>query len=446
MNRLINCLLFVLTISSNVFCQTVTHSFDNEMFQYFGRWDKSNTTRYASDFVGSEVRFKFTGTKLVVKMRQFKNTWSKTYVDVFIDGVRKDSISIKGKEWHQIFESETAETHTVSIFKRSESFMGDLGFLGIDLTGELLEPEKVKPLKFLFGGASWETGYGNIPNLPVEISRDSSGTSELTNSYYSYPAIVSRMYEAQYQCACFGGKGLIRAYDGDTVFQLPQIFYSSLGAQKKPFDMQSFVPDVVVLDLGGNDFEIGVPEKELFVNTYLTFLENVRTTYPNTHIIIADLTLVANDTLRDSTIYNIYEDYTQTVYNTFSDSDEKVYLWRYAEKNIKFWGLETHPNIPTLDNMATDLFGFIQTKIGFELGVEGENKSESFNLMFPNPVHDKLVLTNINSGETVKICDLNGRVVFESKGSINQELDVHDLSAGIWLLQVGNQVSRFIKD
>lgn len=61
--------------------------------------------------------------------------------------------------------------------------------------------------------------------------------------------------------------------------------------------------------------------------------------------------------------------------------------------------------------------------------------------IYPNPTQDILILQGI-AAQALRIYDLQGRLLKTTEGT---EISVGDMADGIYLLQVGTQVVRFIK-
>ncbi|MGN0236240.1 MAG: T9SS type A sorting domain-containing protein [Paludibacteraceae bacterium] len=61
--------------------------------------------------------------------------------------------------------------------------------------------------------------------------------------------------------------------------------------------------------------------------------------------------------------------------------------------------------------------------------------------IYPNPAQDRLVVQGAE-GKTLRVYDLQGRLLRQTEGT---EVQVEDLSDGTYLLQIGTQVVRFIK-
>lgn len=61
--------------------------------------------------------------------------------------------------------------------------------------------------------------------------------------------------------------------------------------------------------------------------------------------------------------------------------------------------------------------------------------------IYPNPTQDRLVVQGAE-GQTLRVYDLQGRLLRQTEDT---EVKVEDLTNGTYLLQVGTQVVRFIK-
>lgn len=67
--------------------------------------------------------------------------------------------------------------------------------------------------------------------------------------------------------------------------------------------------------------------------------------------------------------------------------------------------------------------------------------------VYPNPAQNVLFVEGLNSNDIVRIYDLNGKLIDMSES--NNEgivmLSVSDLPEGVYLLQIGVEIVKFIK-
>ena len=70
-----------------------------------------------------------------------------------------------------------------------------------------------------------------------------------------------------------------------------------------------------------------------------------------------------------------------------------------------------------------------------------EGTTASGIILYPNPTQDRLVVQGAE-GQTLRVYDLQGRLLKQAEST---EVQVEDLANGTYLLQIGTQVVRFIK-
>ena len=65
--------------------------------------------------------------------------------------------------------------------------------------------------------------------------------------------------------------------------------------------------------------------------------------------------------------------------------------------------------------------------------------------IYPNPAKDVLRINNLTDNQLVTIYSINGAVVKKIIASGDTEIDISNLNAGIYIIGVGNEFSKFIK-
>lgn len=80
------------------------------------------------------------------------------------------------------------------------------------------------------------------------------------------------------------------------------------------------------------------------------------------------------------------------------------------------------------------------------LETEGTNENNATALsIFPNPVHDALVIRNLQGSQTVSIYALDGRLMKTFAASGEQAIDISDLAMGIYLVKTESATLKMIK-
>ncbi len=67
--------------------------------------------------------------------------------------------------------------------------------------------------------------------------------------------------------------------------------------------------------------------------------------------------------------------------------------------------------------------------------------------VYPNPTHDFLFVNGLHSNEIIRLFDLQGKLILTSVADLegNVQLSVSQLPKGSYLLQVGVEIIKFIK-
>ena len=181
--------------------------------------------------------------------------------------------------------------------RRTETWQGVTTLLGLRLAAgkELLPATPWPSRKLLFIGDSVTAGEGT--DRPADCVKD---PPRFSNARLSYGMRLARTLDAQCHLVAFGGRGLIRDWQGRReVLTAPEFFDLAIpeeaGATPPPFDHASYVPDAVFVSLGTNDFNLAIgplPEREEFVSAYVRFVRVLRSRYPLAHVFLTEGAIV----------------------------------------------------------------------------------------------------------------------------------------------------------
>ena len=335
--------------------------------------------------VGGMVRadapeVEYTGRTVASDAGNVDYDWTGTYFRTTLDGDRLDAeISVTGESWFNVFadgklmkkfgvaSTDTVVTiaeglgsgkHDIMVQKCTEGEYGRVSVRGFVLpSGCSLEyPESMPERHIEFIGNSLTCGFGTEGkdrNEPFKVSTE--------NCNLSYATIVSRYFDAGYTLIAHSGQGAVRNY-GDSLRvsevcmqeRMLRTFDSDTVAWKP-----SYVPDLVIINLGSNDFSLPpYPTEEEFVDGYCNLLSQVRTLYgdipvicvcpPTTGEPLNGYLRKAKDRMEGSPVYVI--ELTKGLYNDTSDL-----------------GSAWHPNYSGQLKMAMGLIPYISTVTGWEM-------------------------------------------------------------------------------
>ncbi|SHJ10633.1 GDSL-like Lipase/Acylhydrolase family protein [Dethiosulfatibacter aminovorans DSM 17477] len=183
----------------------------------------------------------------------------------------------------------------VRVVKLSESAYSTIGVRGIKTDGNV-SPAPEKGLKIEFIGDSITCGYG------VEGANNDLAKTSNENFAKSYAYLAAEKLDADYSAVAYSGYGVI---SGHTTYghrqplrSVPR-YYSKFGNSGGTFsdgmspsdvawDHREFVPDIVVINLGTNDYfytgDDTVKTRE-FMEGYIDFLKMVRNKNQNAYML-----------------------------------------------------------------------------------------------------------------------------------------------------------------
>jgi lysophospholipase L1-like esterase len=374
----------------------------NPLLRYQGRLDSSDAARYRFDWSATTIEARFTGSRIGVILA------GDGYFDAWIDGVKVPTLpgpdGILPATTHASFklapDGKTGPTtpaaparlclsanlpeliagfHTLKLRKRSETHWSLTSFGGLLLEpGATLLPLPSRSRRRLeIIGDSYSAGYGNeSPSKSDPTGQDASGHScsneELpgyTNAGLAFGPLAAEQLGAEVQVNAYSGLGMVRHYAGSTAF-LPFPSYYARTLQSlpdSPPDLADWKPQVVVLELGTNDFStpLGPNDagrfasrsalKQAYRKTYREFLATLRARYPGVLIIAA-----ATDTWPDDEMTAE----VRAIVEAEQAAGRKDI--RYFEI-IKFWsnGCDMHPDLATHRKWAGALIKLLHKELGW---------------------------------------------------------------------------------
>lgn len=299
---------------------------------------------------------------------------------VLVDGeiICDDVMSEKEKEI-TLFGGDSRRTAQVTVIHLSEAGNGAVGVKNIHVTSGTAKPVVPVPekeLKIEFIGDSITCAYG--------VEGKSSGESFKTtteNFMKSYAYLTAELLDADYSAVSYSGHGIISGYtsgEKNTNQLVPDLYEKTgnLADYSQPWDFSGSDNDVVVINLGTNDYSYlqNSPEGggEDFVEGYTAFLEMVRRNNPDAYIICTMGTMGGNDVV-----------YPLIVEAVKKFGDEKVSCYESITQNIQTDGVgsDWHPSEITQQNSAYVLadkicqaLGIESSQIGLDVAVDAEYK------------------------------------------------------------------------
>lgn len=263
---------------------------------YGGRVDCRDPNAVGFAYPGGYVRARFAGTALDFVYRdagQGSETGT-NYFNVVIDD--RPPVVLKldpGEKVYPIARDLAPGEHSVTVWKRTES--GQLGqarsgegsFLGLRVPdGSELLPPFPRAHRIEFIGDSITCAYG--AGLSTTTPDNAHYTSKNANAYASWAAVAARTLDADLMLVCYSGRGVYRNFQGGGGEAMPALYPRTLPDQETPlWDFSVFEPEVIVVNLGTNDFSPGGVDREKFRTAYAEFVASLRARSPQATLILA---------------------------------------------------------------------------------------------------------------------------------------------------------------
>lgn len=349
-----------------------TFAADEQHVKLIGRTGEAEGIRWLA-LSASGVEFTFTGTSAaftIVGDNMITNAEKQPRYAVYINGEQTmDNLVDSAEATVTVFTADEAQETTVKLLKLSEAQESTMGIKDISITSVGgAKPTAEKKLKIEFIGDSITCGYG----VDDEVKEHHFSTAT-ENATKTYAFKTAENLDADWSFVSFSGHGIISGYTDNGQKQTQQTvppYYAKLGrsygsksgdflVQDKDWDFNSFVPDVIVINLGTNDDSYckGDDEKAMeYAEAYEQFIEEVRSHNSDAQIIC---TLgIMGDRLYPFIEYAVSE-YTEKT------GDTKVSAMKFDVQNqADGYAADWHPTEATHEKAAQKLTDEIKSILG----------------------------------------------------------------------------------
>jgi lysophospholipase L1-like esterase len=237
-------------------------------------------------FPGSVIRFAYRGPAPTLR---FAASYDDCLFNLAVHGW--DPVPIRLKTGENAFELPSGVApesgYVVELTRRTESWQGVATFRGIEAPAgcTLLPPPAWPARRLMFIGDSMTCGQ-YADRMPPE----NDATARTSNAARSFGMLLGRQLGAQVHLVSYGGRGVMRDWEGKTdTGTAPEFFERALPDDPASrWDHASYQPDVVVICLGQNDLNQGLPHEGSFLKAYADFVARIREVYPQAAIILAE--------------------------------------------------------------------------------------------------------------------------------------------------------------
>jgi lysophospholipase L1-like esterase len=229
------------------------------------------------------------GTRLAVDAAGSANS----LVDVIVDGRLATTLHLAPQtKRYDVFADAAPGPHRVELVHRSETWLGVASIARFTADGTFLAAPALPARRLLVLGDSVTCG------ADMERGAGNKDTPDWWNPRLSYGMLAARALDAQVQLVCYGGRGLVRSWNGRTdEFQLPAFYDLAIADAAHPvkWNQAGYDADLIVIAIGTNDFNPGIPERAPYVDAYTALLRRVLRDHPHAQIALTEGVLLNGD-------------------------------------------------------------------------------------------------------------------------------------------------------
>ncbi len=330
--------------------------------RYVGRVDRrGGAVRMA--WPATSVSFRVAGAHRVrLRARDVPlpdSTPATDYIGVSIDGGAFRPIALReGEATYTIAERLDASEHTIVVAKRTEAEVGTLALLDFTIdAGRFLDPPSVPPLRIEAIGDSVTAGFGLEGRGP-----DCSFRAAEEDALSTYAALAARELDGDYVALAWSGKGVARNADVRELEPMPALFERTLPHESARYAFDAAAPDVVLVNLGTNDFVRGEPVESDVLAAYTRLLARIRAVDPRALIVaIVGPMLYDDATHRDRTLMRGWIE--RAVAERRAAGDDRIEMLEQWTDPAEGVGCQYHPNATTHRRLANELVAFLRPRI-----------------------------------------------------------------------------------
>jgi lysophospholipase L1-like esterase len=247
--------------------------------------------RIEMGFPGVTLHLRCRGTALGLALDASNDA---AFLDVLVDGLAPVRLRAHaGPGTYPLLPAGIAPgEHVITVVRRNESWQGTLAVLRVEpgVGTELLDPPAAPNRRLLFIGDSVTGGEIAAFDAKDPLTGKLAHNEQAANARLSYGYVVARQLGAECHLVSYGGRGVIRDWQGIRATANAPQFYE-LARPDDPtvrWDHARYVPDAVGVALGTNDFNQGVPDQNEFVNAYVELLRKIRRDAPHAWIFLLE--------------------------------------------------------------------------------------------------------------------------------------------------------------
>lgn len=322
-------------------------------FHVIGRFDAREPSGPRLGWAGTEIRARFSGTRLALELADT----GISHYDVVIDGAAPRLLVVfGGKRPYEVASNLAPGVHELVLTKRTETFTGVTQLFGFE--GTLIPSEPPSGRRIELVGDSITCGFGVLgPDATCEFSADTQAEPR------AWGAIAAKELGAMRMVTAVSGMGVLRNFDGSMTDTMPDRYDRSLADDAtSSWDHHAFEPDLIVVNLGTNDFAGGKGDPgPAFESAYTKLLADLRAKHADARIVATTSPMLSGENHAKHRSY-----VERAIAARTSGGDAKLsFVDLETQDDLDGYGCAYHPSIATHQKMAARLVQHVKTLMGW---------------------------------------------------------------------------------
>ncbi len=335
--------------------------------RFVGRFDLSDPTVPIASWAGSRIIASFQATAVQFTLTETSFGKGNSQYDLLLDSNLLQSISLQEGTKTYAVNNLDGNPHTIELYRRSEPQISTTAFHGFTFSnGGLIGTPPTAKHSIEFLGDSISVGYGIECSSPNEVY-----SAATQNERKAFPALMSEHLHADHNNISYSGIGVYWDFDRSNPLTFNLLYPKTLAQSNSLWDFQKFIPELVFINLGSNDWNAALPGAlpptlAAFENKLLALTSLVRGKYLSAEIVLA-VSPNLNDTYPAG--YNAYTNVSLAIQNILSSlQDGKIHSFEFTRATeADMTGCDAHPNASKHIAMANEAGTFVSSLMGWQL-------------------------------------------------------------------------------
>ena len=323
-----------------------------------GRYESRSNSAWRFSFPGISIKLRFKNTNISVRLQDFGNDGMNNHFNVLNDENIHSVIKLSNEIIDiELYKKADENWHTIELFKRTESNVGECDFHGFLLDDDaIIEKVNEPDLLIEFIGDSITCGYG------IEAKSATDNFEDYTeNAWLSYASVAARELNARHLMISYSGKGVYRNWGSEpfTGTTLSEIYTRTLADKTdSQWNFKNVIPSIIVVNLGSNDFSPPhFANEQMFKEAYSKLIKTIRNNYGESCFIFCVTGPVLVKTLGDT-----HHNYIESIIESQKrNGDSRTFSFSLTRQTSRIgFGAQWHPNIEQSRKNGIEVAEFIK--------------------------------------------------------------------------------------